>query len=69
MGHHRAECFEIVSTVVPTNWRLKIMEDGAISIAPKSWQAPGFLETFYDRDPSAYSVFERERDLILKEDP
>jgi hypothetical protein len=64
-----AECFEIVSTTVPSNWRLKIRENGVMSIAPGAWQEPGFLEAFYDRDPAVYPIFERERDLILSEDP
>jgi hypothetical protein len=69
MGGHQAECFEIVSTTVPSNWRSKVNTNGAISIAPAAWQELGFLEAFYDRDPAAYLIFERERNLILQEDP
>lgn len=69
MGGHQAECFEIVSTTVPSNWRAKVNTNGAISIAPEAWRESGFLEAFYDRDPAAHPIFERERDLILNEDP
>lgn len=69
MGGHQSECFEIVSTTVPSNWRSKLNTNGAISIAPEAWQEPGFLEAFYDRDPAAHPIFERERSLILQEDP
>jgi hypothetical protein len=69
MGSHQTECFEIVSTTVPSNWRLRVRENGAMNIAPEAWQESGFLEAFYDRDPAAYPIFERERNLILSEDP
>ncbi|ODP30923.1 hypothetical protein A9762_27480 [Pandoraea sp. ISTKB] len=69
MGGHQAECFDVVSTMVPSNWRQKIHENGSISIAPGAWLQTGFLDAFYDREPAAYLIFERERDLILSEDP
>ncbi|WP_155741425.1 hypothetical protein [Burkholderia territorii] len=68
MGMHQAECFEIVSTVIPSNWRLQIGQNGSIGIAPGAWQMPGFFESFYDHDPDAYPVFERERSIIINED-
>jgi hypothetical protein len=39
------------------------------NISPEAWQQHGFLEAFYDRSPDTYSIFERERDIILSEDP
>lgn len=69
MGAHQAECFELLSTTVPSNWRSKISANGTVSIAPGAWQESGFFEAFYDRDLAAYPIFERERDLILSEDP
>lgn len=69
MGYHSAECFEIVSDVIPSNWRVKIYKMTDIDISPEAWQMPGFLEDFYDADPKAYSIFERERNIILSEDP
>ena len=69
LGGHQAECFEIVSTMTPSNWRSKVRPNGSISIAPEAWQEPGFLDAFYERDPAAYPVFESARELILREDP
>ena len=69
MGYHSADCFEIVSDVIPSNWRVKIYKMSDIDISPAAWQEHGFLETFYDADPTVYPIFERERDIILSEDP
>jgi hypothetical protein len=69
MGLHHSECFEITSTKTPSNWNTQISLDGSITISPRSWQTPGFLERFYDCDKGAYEIFEHERDLIIKEDP
>ena len=68
MGSHQAECFEVVSEVVPFNWREWVREK-ASGVSPAAWQAPGFYEAFYDHDPATYPIFKRERDIILSEDP
>lgn len=66
----QAECFEIVSDIIPSNWQeWKDEKAGESGISPASWQVVGFSEAFYDHDPSVYPIFERERDIILKEDP
>lgn len=62
------ECFNVVSNFIPSNWQE--WEDRGISgISPLAWQEVGFSEAFYDHDPSVYPIFERERDIILREDP
>ncbi len=68
LGSHQAECFEIVSDIVPSNWRTKVYS-GVTDISPAAWQEPGFYEAFSDHDPATYPIFERERDIILREDP
>jgi hypothetical protein len=68
-AEHQAECFEVVSTVVPSNWRVWIHESSAIGISPAAWQAPGFAEALFEHDPATYPVFDRERQVILNEDP
>jgi hypothetical protein len=68
MGSHLAECFDIVSEVVPSNWR-EWVYGNASGTSPVTWQEPGFYEAFYDHDTAAYPIFERERDIILSEDP
>jgi hypothetical protein len=69
MGYQSAKSFELISTIIPSNWKIGILEDSAIDISPEAWQQHGFLEAFYDRNPDTYSIFERERDIILSEDP
>lgn len=64
-----SSCFETVSTIVPSSWKVEIMANSDISIDPIAWIPDGFMEAFYDRDPGAYSVFKHERDLIVAEDP
>ena len=68
IGSHQEECFEVVSDVVPSNWRTMVYQN-TTDISPAAWQAPGFYETFSDHDPTTYPIFERERDIILSEDP
>jgi hypothetical protein len=65
---HQAECFEIVSSVVPSNWR-EWKDETATGVSPAAWQDGSFCEGFYDHDPVTYPIFERERDIILSEDP
>ncbi|MCA8505622.1 hypothetical protein LGN13_28410, partial [Burkholderia multivorans] len=43
MGEHQAECFELVSATVPSNWRSKIDANGTISIAPGAWSLSELL--------------------------
>ncbi|MDZ4057182.1 MAG: hypothetical protein U1D69_09480 [Polynucleobacter sp.] len=68
MGNHSDECFEVISEMIPSNWRA--WEDkNASGISPLAWQTVGFYEAFYDHDPTVYPIFERERDIIVSEDP
>jgi hypothetical protein len=69
MGYHFAECFKIISDVIPSNWKVRVCNMSDIDISPEAWQAPNFFEDFYDANPAAYLVFQRERDFILSEDP
>lgn len=68
MGNYQADCFEVVSDVLPSNWRDWFNENSS-GTSPAAWQKPGFYEAFYDHEPAAYSIFDRERTVILKEDP
>ncbi|MBC7624813.1 MAG: hypothetical protein H7232_15675 [Aeromicrobium sp.] len=68
IGSHQQECFEVVSDVMPSNWRTTVYQ-GTTDMSPAAWQEPGFYEAFSDHDPATYPIFERERDIILSEDP
>ncbi len=66
-----SSCFTVVSTVVPSNWGIKIYSGGDVSISPVNWLRDGFYEEFYDSVESdeIYKIFEIERDIIMAEDP
>lgn len=68
MGSHQAECFEIVSKIVPSNWHT-IDYGNCSDTSPAAWQEFNFYELFSDHDPASYPIYERERDIILHEDP
>ena len=69
LGLYVESCFEVVSEFCPSNWNERTRKGGAVEIAPISWQTEGFWEELYDGDPNAYQVFDRERQLILSEEP
>lgn len=69
LGLHLESCFEVVSEFRPSNWCDRVLKGGAVEISPKAWQAEDFWEALYDGDPNAYQVFDRERQLILSEEP
>jgi hypothetical protein len=69
IGSFSEDCFEIVSDVVPSNWRTVTYDNNAKDISPAAWQEPGFYGGFSECDPAMYPIFERERDIILSEDP
>jgi hypothetical protein len=69
LGLHLESCFEVVSEFRPSNWCDRALKGGAVEIAPKAWQSEGFWEALYDGDPKAYQAFDRERQLILREEP
>lgn len=69
LGHHPAACFEIVSQFKPSNWRERVIKGSAIETSPVPWQREGFWEDLYDGDSQANLIFERERNLILSEEP
>lgn len=68
MGSHQQQCFEVVSDIVPSNWRTTVCR-GFTDISPAAWQENGFYEAFADHDPATYPIFQREREIILSEDP
>lgn len=71
-GWHSADKFDLVSTDVPSNWRIRVGaagKPGAIDIAPEPWLEPGFLEDYWSDEPDrarlAEETFLRELDVIL----
>jgi hypothetical protein len=43
-------------------------EGGVVHIGPESWQRPGFWERYYNDDPEAVAIYEREVKQMLAED-
>ncbi|WP_147305240.1 hypothetical protein [Alkalilimnicola ehrlichii] len=68
LGLYPAECFEVLTDFRPSSWRNREI-NGSVEVSPASWQAPGFWEDLYDGDPNANLIFEKERRLILEEEP
>ena len=68
IGYFDSRGFEVLSDIVPSNWRLSLRQN-SITIGPASWLVDGFLESFHDHDPSTLPVFQQERAIILAEDP
>lgn len=68
MGYHPSESFEVVSDITPPNWE-KVVSGDLERTLPGSWFVPGFFQKFHDGDPTAYSIYERERDVIMNCDP
>ncbi len=64
----QSSAFMVTSEIVPSNWRLKIYKEAGFEISPLAWQEPEFLEKFYEGDPDVYPIYERERDVIMRED-
>ena len=68
LGNYPVDCFEVVSAIIPSNWQQWVY-GGAYGQSPESWQAAGFYDAFFDHEPTAYEIFDRERVTIVREDP
>lgn len=65
---HLSECFDIVSTRIPTSWSPWVTEDSSIGISPKAWQVDGFMEMVLEGEELSLNIFKKECDLIISED-
>jgi hypothetical protein len=52
--------FMTVDHTVPATWVAKIGEGGTLELAPTSWLAPGFWESYYEGDRAAADAVEAE---------
>jgi hypothetical protein len=62
-----ADLFVTSSDRISSIWTVSIGEEG-LSLAPASWQRPGFWEEYFDGRPDAVAAFEQGRDALLAED-
>ena len=66
----RSQMFELLSSEIPSNWRVEIDPGGAVRLEPESWLRPGFWEDLVDwstQSESAQRDFDRELQIILDE--
>lgn len=64
VGWFDSQMFMTSDSSLPPNWTAKIGEGGVIDLAPAAWHAPGFWESYFDRDPGAERTFDAELELI-----
>jgi len=65
---HIANQFEVVNTKIPTNWEVDFLTDSYFSLSPKAWSRVGFWDDYFDGDPGAELIFEKEKEVIFSED-
>lgn len=63
------DLFEIVSSIIPSNWAVVSRKPGFIELSPKAWTRPGFWVDFFDGEPNAVACFENERRVSISADP
>jgi hypothetical protein len=61
-----ASMFAVVSDRVPACW-VASLDEGALSLAPREWQRPGFWEDFFDQVPAAVAEYDRRKAEILQQ--
>ena len=62
------ECFETVSEIVPSNWKIDL-SDNCVTITTESWAKDNFWVAYFDGEPWAEDIFEKELQIMLDEDP
>lgn len=60
--------FKIVSDIIPSNWRVTQHEAGTITFSPSAWRVLGFWEDFYEYNPEAKKIYDKELKIILDEE-
>jgi hypothetical protein len=68
LGLHSAENFEVITNFTPSNWRSRAI-GGELESSPAVWQVDGFWRALYDGEENAALTFEREFNLMVREEP
>lgn len=58
--------FEIVSGNIPPNWEMLPLGEDSLTLRPAAWKKIGFWEKFYEYDPEAKEIYQRELKIILE---
>jgi hypothetical protein len=64
---HDAEQFEVIDSLIPSNWRASSVPGSHFELTPESWTTPGFWERYFNGEPDAKLIFESEREKMLNE--
>ncbi|MER7553339.1 hypothetical protein ABTX86_25585 [Streptomyces anulatus] len=64
-GLFDSRIFTVTSNSLPPNWKYFQFESGSFSLCPEPWNASGFWEAYYEGDPHALAVYEKERAATL----
>jgi hypothetical protein len=59
--------FRLISDRIPSNWRINIIVNERVDLAPRPWLASGFWDDFFNGVKSAEDSFRQELDLIISE--
>jgi hypothetical protein len=49
--------FKVISSGIPSCWRIRIPIEGGLELAPEAWLSPGFWESYFDGDEEAETAF------------
>jgi len=62
---HIANQFEVVSSKIPSTWQVDFVLNGYLSLGPKAWSRAGFWDDYFDGDPEAEAIFDREKEVLF----
>jgi hypothetical protein len=57
--------FDVVDPALHPSWTIGLEWDGSLTMAPASWQVPGFWEEFMEHAPDAIEAYELARDVLM----
>jgi hypothetical protein len=63
------EMFEVVSSILPSTWRVVSSVPGRLTLAPAKWTRSGFWEDFFNGTAAAIACFRQEQLAIIDSDP
>jgi len=63
-----ANQFEVTDTKIPKSWEINFSPNSHFSISPKAWCRVGFWDDYFDGDPEAEAIFDREKEVIFSEE-
>jgi len=65
---HNANQFEVISSKIPNTWQIDFIPKSYLSLGPKAWSRPGFWDDYFDGDPEAEAIFDREKEVMFSEE-